>query len=90
MYFASHPPDGQHIKIKPHELISGKKIFGSWGGACYPDKDIPHLAESFFSGDMALEGLITKRYSLNQINEALDDLQDGKVFRPLIFMEHSS
>lgn len=88
IYFASHPPEGQYIRLAPHELISGKQIFGSWGGACYPDQDIPRLAERFFSGDLALQKLITKKYSLGQINEALDDLQSGKVFRPLICMEH--
>ena len=30
LYFASHPPEGQKISIAPHELIAGKKIFGSW------------------------------------------------------------
>lgn len=86
VYFASHPPEGEMIRIAPHELISGKKIFGSWGGACNPDRDVPRLAESYFSGSMPLEKLIVKRYKLDQINEALDDLRNGKVFRPIIEM----
>jgi S-(hydroxymethyl)glutathione dehydrogenase/alcohol dehydrogenase len=76
------------IKLAPHELISGKQIAGSWGGATEPDKDIPKMNELFHNSNIPLESLLTKRYSLEQINEALDDLESGKVFRPLIVMEH--
>lgn len=88
LYFASHPPAGEYVKIDPFELISGKTIFGSWGGASRPDIDIPRLAKSYIEGNFPLESLITKRYILEQINEALDDLEMGKVFRPLIEMKH--
>ena len=29
--FASHPPSGERISIDPHDLISGKRLQGSWG-----------------------------------------------------------
>jgi len=88
LYFASHPPEGEYIKINPFELISGKNIFGSWGGSSRPDTDIPKLAKSYIHGNFPLEGLLTKRYSLEQINDALDALETGRVFRPLIEMTH--
>ena len=40
LYFSSHPKNQDFIKIKPHELISGKKIFGSWGGKSNLDKNL--------------------------------------------------
>jgi S-(hydroxymethyl)glutathione dehydrogenase/alcohol dehydrogenase len=86
LYFASHPPEGSHIRIAPHELISGKQIFGSWGGSSYPDTDICKLASIYSKGKFPLEKLITKRYSLDQINDALDDIEKGAVFRPLVEM----
>jgi S-(hydroxymethyl)glutathione dehydrogenase/alcohol dehydrogenase len=88
LYFASHPEQGKFIKIDPFDLISGKKIFGSWGGGCKPDIDIPRLTNSYKRGKFPLNKLITKRYSLDQINEALSDLERGLVFRPLIEMTH--
>lgn len=88
VYFASHPAAGQFIKLDPFELISGKRIFGSWGGGCNPDIDVPRLAKSYHLGHFPLEKLIGKRYDLEQINEALDDLENGRVFRPLIKMTH--
>lgn len=88
LLFSSHPPEGQMIRLAPHELISGKKISGSWGGATMPDKDIPRFHSIFETANIQLESLLTKRYSIEQVNEALEDLESGKVFRPLIEMQH--
>lgn len=88
LLFASHPSEGEVIRLAPHELISGKQIAGSWGGATLPDRDIPVMFEFFKSANIPLGKLLTKRYSLEQINEAVDDLDAGQVFRPLIFMDH--
>jgi S-(hydroxymethyl)glutathione dehydrogenase/alcohol dehydrogenase len=85
--FASHPEVGKKISIDPFDLISGKNIKGSWGGASRPDKDIPLLAGLYNKGMMPLEKLVTKSYKLDEINIALDDLKNSKVFRPLIVMD---
>jgi S-(hydroxymethyl)glutathione dehydrogenase/alcohol dehydrogenase len=87
LYFASHPPDGQFIRLRPHELISGKSIHGSWGGASKPQEDSERLAALYRSGRLPLEMLLGKRYALSQINEALDDLEAGRVLRPLIDLQ---
>ena len=88
LLFASHPPAGEMISLAPHELISGKQISGSWGGATHPDRDVPIMHNIFKNAGIPLSALLTKRYSLEQINDALDDLEAGRVFRPLIVMEH--
>ena len=88
LLFASHPPEGEKIRLSPHELISGKSISGSWGGAIDPDRDIPILYHNFISANFPLNSLLTKPYSLLDINKALEDLESGKVLRPLIKMEH--
>ena len=88
LLFASHPPEGEKIRLSPHELISGKSIAGSWGGAIDPDRDIPILYHNFTSANFPLDSLLTKPYSLPDINKALEDLESGKVLRPLIKMEH--
>jgi S-(hydroxymethyl)glutathione dehydrogenase/alcohol dehydrogenase len=82
--FASHPEHGKHISIDPYELICGKQIRGSWGGNSNPDRDIPMFAKLYLEGKLPLEKLITKRYPLEAINEALDDLECHRVGRPLI------
>ena len=87
--FATHPEHGKHISIDPYELICGKQIRGTWGGSSNPDRDIPMFAELYLQGKLPLEKLITKRYPLEAINEALDDLEHHRVGRPLIEIDTS-
>jgi len=82
--FASHPPAGEVIRIDPFELINGKQIRGSWGGGSNPDRDVPLYAEMYVAGGLPLERLLSKRYQLDEINEALADLEAGRALRPLI------
>ena len=86
LWFASHPPQGEMIYLDPYDLISGKQIFGTWGGSSYPDRDIPRMTEIFRKGNIPLGKLLTKRYTLEQVNDALADLEAGNVFRPLLMM----
>lgn len=82
--FASHPSHGSRISLDPFEMICGKQITGSWGGGSDPDRDIPIYADLYLKGKLPLGKLITKRYSLDEVNQALDDLEQNKVIRPLI------
>jgi len=82
--FATHPENGKRISIDPYELICGKQIRGSWGGSSNPDQDIPLFGKLYCEGKLPLDKLITKRYNLDAINEALDDLENNRVVRPLI------
>lgn len=88
LLFASHPPDGEMIRLAPHELISGKRISGSWGGGSLPDQDIPKMYEALSRTGKVLETLLKDVYPLSRINDALDDLAEGRTFRPLIQMPH--
>ena len=47
LVFASHPKKSNKIKLNPHDLISGKKIYGSWGGNCKLDNDIGKIFRYF-------------------------------------------
>jgi len=85
--FASHPRHGERISIDPHDLISGKQIRGSWGGSSRPDIDVPRFAALYGEGRLPLQKMIDKRYGLDEINCAIDDLAAGKVMRPLIVLD---
>jgi S-(hydroxymethyl)glutathione dehydrogenase/alcohol dehydrogenase len=82
--FASHPPSNERLSIDPHQLIIGKTLKGSWGGGCQPDKDIPQLAQLIKENDIPITKLISNEYSLEEINKALDDLEQRKIVRALI------
>lgn len=84
--FASHPEVGAKIEIDPYDLICGKKIEGSWGGETKPDIDIPKFASLYNKKKLPLEKFLSHRYKLEQINMALDDLENRKIIRALIEM----
>lgn len=84
LVFASHPKAGDLISIDPFELICGKHISGSWGGCSQPDIDIPYYDALYHKGELPLEFMLTKRYALEEVNDALADLENGKVIRALL------
>jgi Zn-dependent alcohol dehydrogenase len=60
-------------------LINEKTYKGSIGGSCVPDRDFPMFLRWFKEGQLDLDALVTTRYKLDQINEATDALQAGKI-----------
>lgn len=87
--FASHPKFGEKISIDPFDLISGKQILGSWGGGANPDTDVPKFSKLYIDGILPLGKLITKKYDLYMINDAIEDLKSGRVIRPIIELDAS-
>jgi S-(hydroxymethyl)glutathione dehydrogenase/alcohol dehydrogenase len=80
---AGNVPHGQKISIDPFDLIRGRRLAGSWGGETDPDLDIPRYVEMILTGRIAVEKLMTD-YTPDNINTALDDLEAGRVLRPVI------
>ncbi|MBI4823747.1 MAG: zinc-binding dehydrogenase [Nitrospirae bacterium] len=64
----------------------GKKMFASLGGLTNPDEDIPRYLRLYSSGKLDLTGLITHRFSLDEINLALDKMRSGQTGRCIIEM----
>ena len=88
IYFASHPPNDKKISIFPHDLIRGKRIYGSWGGSSALDKDIKKIHNMIRKKKINIKELVNKEYNLNDINKAIKDLEAGRVLRPIIKMNH--
>jgi S-(hydroxymethyl)glutathione dehydrogenase/alcohol dehydrogenase len=82
--FASHPAEHERICLDPFDLISGKRIAGSWGGESHPDRDVPRFAEYYRSGKLKLEPFLRDRYPFERINQALDDLEARRITRALV------
>jgi S-(hydroxymethyl)glutathione dehydrogenase/alcohol dehydrogenase len=87
MIIAGNPAQGEKIHITPFDLIKGKRIMGSWGGATHPDRDIPIFLKDYLEGKLKIERLKRQSYSLNQINDAIRELEQGEVIRVLVWME---
>jgi S-(hydroxymethyl)glutathione dehydrogenase / alcohol dehydrogenase len=79
-------PHGQMLTIDPSQFNQGKSLLGTWGGDAQPDRDIPRFARMVTDGRFPSEDLLSAPYSLDAIDQALDDLEAGRIGRPLIDM----
>ncbi len=64
-----------------------KQLRGSIFGSANPRYDIPRLLDLYRDGILKLDDLITKTYTLDQINEGYADMRDGKNIRGLILFD---
>ena len=78
---------GEMLNLDPRQLNMGKKILGTWGGDNNPDRDFRIYSGLIHSGKLDVNPLMSKTYRLSEINSAIDDLESGKVLRPLIGMK---
>jgi Zn-dependent alcohol dehydrogenase len=61
-----------------------KTIKGSYYGSVNPSRDFPMLLDLYMAGKLKLDELVSREYSLNQINEAYDAMLGGEVARGVI------
>ena len=67
--------------------IEARTVVGSYLGSAVPSRDIPTYAEMWRSGKLPVEKLISHRIRLDQINEAMDELAQGRAVRQVILMD---
>lgn len=77
---------GEKLIIDPGKFNQGKSMLGTWGGNNSPARDFPKYCALVAEKKLNLLPLITKVYPLEEINGAIDDLEAGKVIRPVISM----
>lgn len=65
-----------------------KQIKGSLFGDCNPTQDIKKMLALYRSGKLKLDELVTKQYTLDQINDGYADLEAGKNIRGVVLHEH--
>jgi S-(hydroxymethyl)glutathione dehydrogenase/alcohol dehydrogenase len=77
---------GEQVSIDPRQLNLGKRLLGTWGGDSVPERDFPRYARLLASGRVRLDALRGRRYTLGEVDLALDDLESGRTVRPVIDM----
>jgi S-(hydroxymethyl)glutathione dehydrogenase/alcohol dehydrogenase len=64
-----------------------KEVRGSLFGGGNPRVDIPKILSLYREGSVLLDELITKTYSLEEINEGYQDMRDGKNVRGVVVFD---
>ncbi|CAN5462929.1 Zn-dependent alcohol dehydrogenase [soil metagenome] len=79
------PPNGAMSEIDPATMAANsQRILGSKMGASRIGIDIPHLVSLYQQGRLKLDELISGRYPLEQINEAMASVKSGEALRNVI------
>ncbi len=80
------PPLTESLTINPIAIFqtAEKKLLGSLLGSVNARRDIPLLISLWQAGRLDLEGLVTNRRPLSEINDALDDLREVRGIRTVL------
>ena len=81
------PPHDARLPLDTMPLHFGKVITGSHGGDADPDRDIPRLVRLQQAGRLELTNMLSHRFRLEDVNDALDAMRRGEVVRSVLDMD---
>lgn len=70
---------GGDITVNSRLFVSSQRQYRGSLGATYPDRDFPMFLRWYEEGKFPLDKLVTRRYKLDEINEACDALKSGDI-----------
>jgi S-(hydroxymethyl)glutathione dehydrogenase / alcohol dehydrogenase len=73
------PRIGNNASIHTLPLHFGKELTGTRGGECLPHLDIPRYLRLCECGKLELKELVTDRFSLSEINIAIEKMRSGEI-----------
>ncbi|HXD02854.1 MAG TPA: Zn-dependent alcohol dehydrogenase [Novosphingobium sp.] len=79
---------GVNLEIPGAHFIAEKKIQGCLMGSSRFPVEMPRLVDFYLSGRLKLDDLISRRISLEQVNEGFDEMRGGKLARSVIMFDH--
>jgi S-(hydroxymethyl)glutathione dehydrogenase/alcohol dehydrogenase len=78
-------PEKERASLEITQLVRNQKhIMGSYYGSASPHETFSRVLDFYQRGLIDVQGQITRRYALEQVNEAFDDLVAGKPGRGVI------
>ena len=78
-------PIDSEASINAVDLVrNGKTMRGTYYGSARPSVDMPKMVELYRSGKLNLDDLVVRHYTLDQVNQAYDDLDRAEVGRGAI------
>ena len=82
------PGNDQIASYAPDEIASyGQKLIGTKMGDTVLSRDIPWMVDLYLQGRLKLDELISRRWKLEQINDAIADTKSGTARRNVIVFD---
>jgi Zn-dependent alcohol dehydrogenase len=72
-------PHGAAAAPEMMMIATGKVFRGAPGGIGWPERDYPRYVQWYRDGKLPLDLLVSKRYTLDQVNEGCDALANGQI-----------
>jgi NDMA-dependent alcohol dehydrogenase len=77
-----------HVAMSMLDLtLMEKQVVGSLFGSANPRADVPRILELYKAGQLDLDGLVTRTYKLEDVNQGYQDMRDGKNLRGVLIYE---
>ena len=81
-------PVGETAPVDVVEMIRAQKsLVGSYYGSASPHETFKKAVDFYLQGKLDVEGLITRRYQLEQLNEGFDAIERGEDGRGVIMFK---
>ncbi|MDP6606453.1 MAG: Zn-dependent alcohol dehydrogenase [Dehalococcoidia bacterium] len=77
-------PPADQIEVSGMIWLEEKTLKGSFYGSGRFHTDMPRILDLYLAGKLDLEGLVSKRFPLDEINEAFDALRSNEVARSVL------
>ncbi len=88
MVMVGMPPSGAMAEYEPAKIAANnQRLLGSRMGQTVLARDVPWLIDLYRQGRLKLDELISGRYALAEINEAIADTRKGLSRRNIILIE---
>ncbi|GAB2482350.1 zinc-binding dehydrogenase [Nocardiopsis aegyptia] len=82
------PSPAATAELSPLTMTAeARTVIGSYLGSAVPARDIPRFAQWWREGRLPVEHLISRRIRLEEINEAMDELAEGRAVRQVIVFD---
>jgi Zn-dependent alcohol dehydrogenase len=72
-------PPGLQAILDTNLFVRNRSFTRTSGGDSRSERDFPVFIRWYREGKLKLNDLVTHRYSLDQINTAVDDLEHGRI-----------
>ena len=78
-------PIGDHATIDANKMTRQElTLKGTYYGSVRPAVDMPTMVDLYQAGKIDIDNLITRSYSLDDINKAYQDMENGHIGRGVI------
>ena len=75
---------GETLDIVPRLLITGRRVTGSSFGGVKGRTQVPLLVDRWLAGEIDADALVTRRISLDEVNDAFDAMERQEGIRTVI------